>query len=172
MSEDTRNILVGVLMLAVLAAIAVFTFSDQRHKSAAGARLIHAAFNRVDGLNLGDQVRMSGIQVGEVAGMHLGKGYSAIVDLRIDTPVEIPADTSAAIHTDSLFGSKHVVLDPGADDKEVAAGGTLTLTQDSVILSELLQLIINEGKANAAKLKAATAKPAEAPPAQTPAPYR
>ena len=158
MNEELRNTLVGVLMLAAIAALGVYTFADQRHKGTAGSGLlIHAAFNRVDGLNTGDAIRMSGVKVGEVAGMKLGPNYGAIVDLRIDTPVEIPADTSAAIHTDSLFSSKHIVLEPGADDEAVKPNGTLTLTQDSVVLSELLQLIINEGHANLAKLKAAAA---------------
>jgi ABC-type transporter Mla subunit MlaD len=101
--------------------------------------------------------------------MRLGPNFEALVDLRIDNPVGLPTDTSAAIHTDGLFGSKHVVLVPGADDTELKAGGRIDLTQDSVVVTDLLDLIIGEAKANAAKredelnkAKAASA-PADAP---------
>ena len=74
-------------------------------------------------------------------------------------PIELPTDTSAAIHTDGLFGQKHVVLVPGAEEKILKSGGAITLTQDSVLVSDLLDLIIGEGRA---KLKK-SAPPAEAP---------
>ena len=69
----------------------------------------------------------NGIKIGEVSGMRLGPNYSAVVDLRIDVPLELPTDTSAAIHTDGLFGDKHVVLVPGAEDKILRSGGSITL---------------------------------------------
>jgi phospholipid/cholesterol/gamma-HCH transport system substrate-binding protein len=93
--------------------------------------------------------------------MRLGPHYTAIVDLRIDMPIELPTDTSAAIHTDGLFGQKHVVLVPGADDKVLKAGSSITLTQDSVLVGDLLELIIGEGKAKLGKKE--PAKSTEAP---------
>ena len=100
---------------------------------------------------IGDEVRMSGTKIGEVSRMRLGPNFEAIVDLKIDSPVGLPTDTSAAIHTDGLFGSKHVVLVPGADETELKAGGRLDLTQDAVVVTDLLDLIIGEAKSNAAK---------------------
>ncbi len=172
MSEDGRNILVGVITLIALFMLGSLTFGGKSIGAAATGYTIQASFGRIDGLNTGDEVRMSGIKIGEVARMRLGDNFAAIVDLRIDSPIELPTDTSAAIHTDGLFGSKHVVLVPGADDAVLKAGGKIDLTQDSVVVTDLLDLIIGEAKSNAAKREKAAAEQAApqkiAPGSETP----
>ena len=90
--------------------------------------------------------------------MWLDAKYRAIVTFSLDVALKIPKDSSAAIHTDGLFGSKFVVLEPGVGDAALKTGDRLTMTQDAVVVSDLLDLIISEGKANRAQ-----AKPREAP---------
>jgi phospholipid/cholesterol/gamma-HCH transport system substrate-binding protein len=176
MSEDGRNILVGVLALIALSLMSSVTFGGKKVGAAAsGGYVVQAGFNRIDGLNVGDEVRMSGIKIGEVLRMRLGPNFEAIVELRIDNPIGLPTDTSAAIHTDGLFGSKHVVLVPGADEAELKQGGRIDLTQDAVVVTDLLDLIIGEAKSNAAKrdnelnkAKAAAAQNRPAPEQENP----
>ena len=158
--EDVRNIVVGVVTLAALFALGSLTFGGKSLEAAATGYVIRASFGKIDGLNVGDSVRLSGIKIGEVSGVRLGANYAAVVDLRIDSPIELPTDTSAAVHTDSLFGSKHVVLVPGAEDRLVKPGGMISLTQDSVMVSDLLDLISGEGRSKLAK------KPAQEPAGQ------
>lgn len=174
MSEDGRNILVGVIALIALGLLSSVTFGGKKVGAAASSGyVVSASFNRIDGLNVGDDVRMSGIKIGEVSRMRLGPNFEAIVDLRIENPVGLPTDTSAAIHTDGLFGSKHVVLVPGADEAELKAGGRIDLTQDSVVVTDLLDLIIGEAKSNANKrdteLNKAKAAATQNAPQSTPA---
>ena len=64
--------------------------------------------------------------------------------------IELPVDSSAAIHTDGLFGSKFVVIDPGGDLAILEDGDEIQYTQDAVIVEDLLDLIISEGKARLA----------------------
>ena len=59
----------------------------------------------------------------------------------------MPRDTSAAIHTDGLFGGRFLVLDPGGDEETLGDGATIAFTQDAVVISELLDFIIAEGRA-------------------------
>ena len=157
MREDTRNILVGAVTVVVLVLVAILSFSGSKVDRASGFT-IHAIFNRIDGLQLGNEVRIAGIKIGQVTAMKLGKDFAATVDLSIDTDAKIPTDTSAAIHTEGLFGSKYIVLEPGAEDDMVKAGDSLDLNQDSVVVQDLLDLIIGEAKANRAKAKAAKDK--------------
>ncbi len=111
---------------------------------------IFAMFNRVDGLALGDDVQLAGIPVGKVDSMTLGPHYRARVGFRIASDVAIPTDTSVSIQTDGLFGHKFVVLEPGGEESMLADGGTIAFTQDSLVVSELLDLIIAEGRARRA----------------------
>ena len=73
--------------------------------------------------------------------------------LKLDRDVKIPTDTSAAIHTDGLLGSKYIVLDPGVEEEYLGNGDKFDLTQDSVVVQDLLELIIGETEANQAKRK-------------------
>lgn len=111
---------------------------------------VYAMFNRVDGLAIGDSVQMAGVPIGHVDSMTLGPSYRARVGFRITGPLKIPEDTSVSVQTDGLFGRKFVELEPGGSETMLADGGVITFTQDSLIVSELLDLIIAEGRARRA----------------------
>jgi len=81
----------------------------------------------------------------------LGKDFTAVVILQISQPIKLPNDTSAAIHTDGLFGRKYISLEPGGDEEYLGSGDAITMTQDSVVVQDLLDLIIGEAKSKRAK---------------------
>lgn len=154
MSEETRNIAVGAVTLAALVALAVVSFSTTTVESKSGY-LISAVFDRIDGLSRGDSVQMGGVEVGRVADLSLTQNFGARVEMRIEPGVEVPTDSSAAILTDGLFGSKVISLEPGGDLENLKDGGTITVTQGSVVVQDLLDLIIGQANASRAKKKAA-----------------
>ncbi len=138
-------------MALVLLLGFVYVGRDLTAKAAADDYLVFATFNRIDGLVVGAPVRLGGIQIGTVDGQSLDVHYRAVTTLRIDSNVRLPTDTSVAIHTDGLFGSKYVVLEPGGDEEIFGDGDEITFAQDAVIVSELLELIIAQGRANRKK---------------------
>ena len=150
MKGEVRDILVGSLTLVVLVAISVMSFAKS-NLSEVGTYNIKATFSRIDGLLKGDEVRMGGIKIGTVVGERLTDTYRAVLTLRIDSSVELPRDTSAAINTEGLFGSKYIELEPGGDIEALKAGDSITMTQDSLVIEDLLDLIIGEAKAQRAK---------------------
>ena len=79
-------------------------------------------------------------------GMRLDKGFRAVISMRIDAPIGLPKDSSASIHTDGLFGSKFVVMEPGAEETVLKSGDEIRYTQDALVVSDLMELIISEGK--------------------------
>lgn len=148
--EEVRTILVGMaatIALAVLLALVHLRHNLGKPGGMRGYYTLYAVFGQVDGLRVGDAVMLSGIEVGTVAEMTLDPGFRARVKLAIEDGIVLPADTAAAIHTDGLFGNKFVVLDPGGDDAMLAPGGVISYTQDAVIVGNLLDLIIAEGRA-------------------------
>jgi len=153
MTREVKEITVGGAILGVLALLFAFNYGgrDITVRAATNDYLLKAVFNRVDGLSDGGEVHLAGIRVGTVEHEFLDKQYRAIVTLRINGDVKLPTDTSAAIHTDGLFGSKYVVLEPGGDMAYLKDGDEITFTQDSMVVGDLLDLIIAQGKARAAK---------------------
>jgi phospholipid/cholesterol/gamma-HCH transport system substrate-binding protein len=149
MGRDGREILVGMAAFVTLVFALGLSYGAGRLKPAGGYALT-ATFNRVDGLSVGDDVRLSGMKVGGVERQLLDDNYRALVTFRITSDVKLPTDTAAAIHTDGLFGTKFVILDPGGEDATLEPGGNISFTQDAVLVDELLELVIAEGKARGA----------------------
>lgn len=142
--------LVGALVFLAFAFALVYSYGSAKLTTPAGYT-VSAAFNHVDGLTEGDTVQLAGIAVGKVEMMGLDQNYRAVLTLRINPGIDIPTDTSVAIHTAGLFGVKYVVLDPGGSDENLKPGDRISYTQDSVLVDELLELIISLGKANRAQ---------------------
>lgn len=159
MTSEFRETLIGAAAFGCLLVVLVYLYAGRDWREArAGAALggektVVARFNRVDGLVDGDDVMLGGIRVGTVRKMTLDDRYRAVVTMKIFGDVPLPTDTSAAIHTDGLFGSKFMVLEPGGDAIMLKSGSEITFTQDAVVVSDLLELIIAEGRAALASRK-------------------
>ncbi|HEY9079119.1 MlaD family protein [Magnetovibrio sp.] len=148
-NNDNRDALVGGLVMVVVAALFAFSYGgkDLSAQANVGSYPVTAVFNRVDGLFEGDEVRLGGIRIGTVGAQRLDDNFRAVVTLNIANAVKLPTDSAAAIHTDGLFGSKFVVMEPGVEEKNLQAGDDIEYTQGAVIVGELLNLIIEEGRA-------------------------
>ncbi|MFP6710805.1 MAG: MlaD family protein [Rhodospirillales bacterium] len=150
MKEDVRHIILGMITLVLLVFVGGISFSASKIESSSDVT-IKAVFNQIDGLSTGDDVRMGGVVIGKVTDLSLGKDFTAVVILQISQPIKLPNDTSAAIHTDGLFGRKYISLEPGGDEEYLGSGDEITMTQDSVVVQDLLDLIIGEAKSKRAK---------------------
>lgn len=160
MNSEHKEIYIGALSVALfVGALGIMSLGlgsdDEPNKT---HNRVIAKFNKVDGLSEGSDVRMGGVKIGTVSDLVLDDQFRAVVTLDIDNKISYPTDTSAAIHTDGLFGGKFIVLEPGAEEENLTTGDEISLTQDSVIVSDLLDLIIGEGKAKMAKRAASASK--------------
>jgi phospholipid/cholesterol/gamma-HCH transport system substrate-binding protein len=157
--QERREIIVGMAAFATFLVMLVVAYAAKHSPAGPHGAVyrIHATFNRIDGLRVGDQVQVSGVPVGTVGTMAIRPDYRADVILEIDRNIKLSSDTSAAIQTDGLFGGKFVLLEPGGDTEYLKDGGVLAYTQDAVIVSELLDMIIAEG--NAARQPRTDSKP-------------
>jgi len=147
--NPTSDMFVGDTTLLAQAGLVAFSYAGNKLSTEAsvGTYPVVATDNRVDGLVEGDAVRLGGIRVGTVGAQVLDADFRAVVTLNLDSASQVPVDSAAAIHTDGLFGSKFVVLEPGIEEAVLKAGDRLQYTQGAVVVSELLDLIIDEGRA-------------------------
>ena len=100
---------------------------------------LHARFDRIDGLSVGSDVRVAGVKVGSVTVARVDpKTYQAEVAFTVQNAVHLPRDTSAEVTSDGLLGGKYISLVPGGDDKLIPAGGSVTITQSSISIEQLL----------------------------------
>lgn len=149
---EIRQTLIGAAAFLVLGGLFLLSYGGGAvaTKAEVGFYRVSATFNRIDGLSPGDEVRMGGIPIGTVGTTELDSDYRARVTFHIDKGMMLPTDTAVAIHTDGLFGSKFVILEPGGDETAIKPGGHIDYAQDSVIVTDLLELIISQGRAKIA----------------------
>ena len=100
---------------------------------------IKAEFGATGGLSVGDDVRISGIKVGQIARQELDPAtYVARIVIALDPQIQIPADSSARITAASLLGGNYLELMPGADLEMLQPGDVIYDTRDPVSLTDLL----------------------------------
>jgi phospholipid/cholesterol/gamma-HCH transport system substrate-binding protein len=128
-------IFAGFLALVFL-ALQVGGLNDERTTTTYN---IEARFENIGGLKLKAPVKSAGVLVGRVTEMHFdNEKYQAVVTLSLDKRFSFPKDTAASILTSGLLGEVYVGLDAGGDDKKLAQGDKITLTQSAVVLEKLI----------------------------------
>ncbi|GAB3457476.1 MCE family protein [Actinophytocola sediminis] len=91
--------------------------------STVGATAGYAAkFTDVTGLGEGDDVRMSGVRIGQVTDIEVA-GRLARVRFEIEAGRKLPASTTATIKYRNLIGQRYVSLGTGGDANAVLAPG-------------------------------------------------
>ena len=137
----TRNLLetlLGAVVLIVAVGFLVFAYRSSQVQQNGGYQLI-ARFDKVDGLEPGSDVRISGIKVGSVLDQSLdAETYRAEVRFSLREDVRLPADTSSAVVSNGLLGGKYLALVPGGDIEMLEPGDEVTLTQSAVNLEDLI----------------------------------
>lgn len=148
MRKNVIETVIGALVLVVAVMFGVFAYTSANVRVTDGYT-IKARFARIDGIQVGSDVRISGIKVGTVSGLQLDPTYyQAVAQLTIDRSVEVPTDTVAKVASEGLLGAKYVALDPGGDEKMIEPGGEIKFTQSSLSLEDLVgQFIFSSGGA-------------------------
>ena len=88
---------------------------------------------------LSDFLTSAGVVVGRVASIGFDDTtYQATVMLSLDARFKFPKDTSAKILTAGLLGEQYIGLEAGADEKMLAGGDTIRMTQSAIVLENLI----------------------------------
>lgn len=138
MKRNSVETLMGAVVI-LLAVAFVYFFQKTTDIGRADGYELQARFTKIDGLNRGTPVRVSGVDVGKVTDFDLDpETYLAIVKMNIQDGIELPFDTAAVISSESLLGGKYLSLEPGADSEMLKDGDTIEYTQSTPGLEALL----------------------------------
>lgn len=155
-NEEQKSIRIGAIAMFVILLIAFITVSHNasiKNRGMGDTYNIYASFGRTDGLNVGDAVRLSGVNIGRVSKAELDENFNSRLTLNISKKYKIPEDSSASIVSFGLIGGKYVEIEVGGAEEFIPANGSINYTQDAIVLEELLDRIIAMGKSkkNASK---------------------
>jgi len=138
MQNSIVETLIGAAVIAVAALFVVFAYTSTGSGPVSGYDVV-AKFNRADGVNVGTDVRLSGIKVGTVESMALDpKTYNAVVTIALESSVKLPDDSSVRITSEGLLGNQFLSIEAGASAETIKPGGEIENTQGSIDLIGLL----------------------------------
>ena len=157
------EVVTGAAVLVVAAGFLAYAVAHSGRSVSSGYTL-QARFEHIDGLAPGSDVRIAGVKVGTVISEQIDpKTFQAVVSLTVRDDVQLPKDSSAEITSESLLGGKYISLSPGGEEAILKPGQTITITQSSISLEQLLgKFIFSVTSLNSAKSgQESGGKPAE-----------
>jgi phospholipid/cholesterol/gamma-HCH transport system substrate-binding protein len=158
MNKKSTEIFVGLFVALGLLALLFLALKAANLGSFAGGGdtyTLQARFDNIGGLKSRAPVRSAGVNVGRVTSVTLdATTYQGVVTMEINKGVNFPKDSSAKIQTAGLLGDQYVGLEPGGDEKLLAAGDVITQTQSAVVLENLIGQFLYNKAADGGEQKA------------------
>ena len=135
--------LVGAVVVIVAVGFIYLAYSRTESGTVQGYQ-VEAAFDRVGGIGVGSDVRISGIKVGSVVGQSLDpETFQARLTFSINPDYKLPSDSSAKITSEGLLGDSYIAIEPGGMPDMLADGGEIEYTQGSIDLMSLIGQVIH-----------------------------
>jgi phospholipid/cholesterol/gamma-HCH transport system substrate-binding protein len=111
---ERNRMTVGIVGTLILTLSVVAVFSYDKIPFLNGTSDYSAYFAEAGGIKAGSDVRVSGLGVGRVSGIHLA-GTKVLVDFTVRDGVDLGNRTEAAIKTETVLGTKFLELTPRGD---------------------------------------------------------
>lgn len=135
--ERWGETILGAAVAVVAVGFFAFAAAQAGQNTAGGGYELRASFQRVDGVGVGSDVRISGVKVGVVRSVSLDPStYNAVLTLTVNNGVDVLDDSTARIATDGLLGGGYVSIEP-AGMEPLEPGGQIPNTQGSIDLLTL-----------------------------------
>lgn len=165
MTKRNIEVMVGLFVLAGMVGLLFLALkaANLGNFTSGSTYTVKARFDNIGGLKPRAPVKSAGVTVGRVGSISLDREtFQGLVALDIQQGFEFPKDTSAKILTSGLLGDQYVGLEPGGDDKNLAAGDMIRMTQSAVVLENLIGQFLYSKAADGGSANGDSAK-ADAP---------
>lgn len=145
----------GAFVLLALLALGLLSARIGRmHLFSDGGAVVEAVFNDVGGLEEQTPVRLAGVRVGRIESIRLD-GARALVRIRLQPGITLPASTRATLVSSGLVGEKYVALKADPDDARplppgkripvVPSGSLDALMDQAADIADSLRNLANAG---------------------------
>ena len=160
MQRSKNDVWVGLFVLIGAVAILFLALQSANLLSLSFQKTyqVTAKFDNVGGLKPKAAVRSAGVVVGRVEKMVFDdKTFQARVTLALESRYAFPKDSTLKILTSGLLGEQYLGMEPGADEKVLTAGDSISSTQSALVLESLISQFLfskaADGSADADKTK-------------------
>ncbi|GAT76950.1 mce-related protein [Ehrlichia ruminantium] len=138
------EIFIGFLVLAGAISIGIIAFNKLPYKNTLrNCYTVKAFFSNVDGLDIGDEVTISGVKIGTVTSISLNESYTPIITMCIQKNILLPSDSSASILNSNMLGKKHIDIELGSDQEIIVSEGLIEHTHSDLSFNAIIAKIID-----------------------------
>lgn len=158
------ELLVGWTILLLVGGLIYLSlqFGQVSFASNQGSSL-SAEFSDAGGLQSGARVELAGVEIGRVISVSLAPNLTkARVTFQLQSGIELPQDSRAAIRTAGLIGERYVDLEPGTATQYIAPGGQIHETESPVDILDIIGQALFGSFSSAAQSEAAASSEDEA----------
>jgi phospholipid/cholesterol/gamma-HCH transport system substrate-binding protein len=141
MQRSKNDVWVGLFVLIGAVAILFLALQSANLLSLSFQKsyTLSAKFDNIGGLKPKAAVRSAGVVVGRVEKISFDdKSFQARVTLAMENRYAFPKDSSLKILTSGLLGEQYLGMEPGADEKTLAEGDTVSNTQSAMVLESMI----------------------------------
>ncbi|MCB2197231.1 MAG: MCE family protein [Bacteroidetes bacterium] len=163
-NNNNHQLKLGILITAGLLffVVSVYLLGKQQNMFSSDIK-VKAHFTNIKGLQVGNNVRFSGINIGTVTDIHILNDSVIEVEMAIEKEVTkfIKKDSKVEISNDGLMGNKLITINPGNRSTLGISEGDELLSKNKITSDELLEEtknIIMTTKTVAGNLKEITEK--------------
>ena len=150
MNKDVRNkIVVGAFVSIGLAIfiMGIYLVGSRKNMFKTTFTLV-AAFNDVNGLQSGNNVRFKGLDVGTIKDIYVVNDSTVMVSLLIENSMQafIKKDARVSIGTDGLMGNKLAIIRNSLSTAKIVTEGDTLLAINPLSSEDMIQSLSNTAK--------------------------
>jgi phospholipid/cholesterol/gamma-HCH transport system substrate-binding protein len=137
-SSLAKPLIFSIIFVAVtVAATTVLGLSIANTSASSGTTGYFATFSDVTGVQVGDDVDIAGVRVGQVTSIGVVDRDEARLGFAVESTRALPANVTATIYYKDLIGDRYVELAPGAGPpgQDLRPGGTIPVGQTTPALN-------------------------------------
>ena len=132
------------LLILIISIICIFYYSSKINLfNKIETFQINSSFFDIGNVNIGNDVKIKGVKVGEVSGISLDQeNYMAIITSSIDESVKIPDNSTFKISSNGFIGSPYIEIQLGESEVLLQNNDYTTDNIDAVSLEEIINNFI------------------------------
>jgi phospholipid/cholesterol/gamma-HCH transport system substrate-binding protein len=132
------------LLILIISIICIFYYSSKINLFNKMETIqINSSFFDIGNVNIGNDVKIKGVKVGEVSGISLDQeNYMAIVTSSVDENIKIPDNSTFKISNNGFIGSPYIEIQLGESEELLKNNDYTTDNIDAVSLEEIINNFI------------------------------
>ena len=132
------------LIILIVSVICIFYYSSKLNLFNNVEKFkINSSFFDIGNLNIGNEVKINGVKVGEISSISLDQeNYMAIITSSIEESIKIPNDSIFKISNNGFIGSPYLEIELGISEELFQNNDYTTNNVDAISLEEIINNFI------------------------------